>query len=255
MTILFYDKTFEGFLTAVFEVFEFKYRDVQIVHEGTFQNSFFTEPIEIITNPQKSDRVLKKLEKQLGKNGIQQILYAFLSEDASRELVLFQVISYAVENPSTDILKNFSNSFVMQLSKLVKSVNRERHRMKAFIRFELLKDGIYFAEIFPDFDVLTLIITHFKNRYQDQKWLIYDAKRGYGVYYDLIVVEIISLEKDAQFAISQKNELLHTSELNYQKLWIEYFDHTNIKERKNDKLHVQHVPKRYWNYLTEKKTL
>ena len=255
MTILFYDSTFEGFLTAVFEVFEYKYQDVQIVHSGTFQNSFFAEPIEIITNPEKSDRVLKRLEKQLGKSGIQDILYAFLSEDVSRETVLLQSISYAVANHDKNILKDFSNTAVMQLAKLVKSVHRERHRMKAFIRFELLKDGIYFAEIFPDFDVLTLIITHFKNRYQDQKWLIYDSKRGYGVYYDLTSVEIISLDRPIAFSESQKKELLDEKELHYQKLWIEYFDHTNIKERRNDKLHVQHVPKRYWKYLTEKKML
>jgi probable DNA metabolism protein len=242
-------------LTAVFEVFEYKYQDVQIVHSGTFQNSFFAEPIEIITNPEKSDRVLKRLEKQLGKSGIQDILYAFLSEDVSRETVLLQSISYAVANHDKNILKDFSNTAVMQLAKLVKSVHRERHRMKAFIRFELLKDGIYFAEIFPDFDVLTLIITHFKNRYQDQKWLIYDSKRGYGVYYDLTSVEIISLDRPIAFSESQKKELLDKKELHYQKLWIEYFDHTNIKERRNDKLHVQHVPKRYWKYLTEKKML
>ena len=182
MTILFYDKTFEGFLTAVFETFEHKYSDVQIVHKDIFQNSFFAEPIEIITNSEKADRVLKRLEKQLGKEGIQQILHTFLSEDASREKILLQIIHYAVANPNQNILKDFSNPDVMQLAKLVKSVHRESHRMKAFIRFELLKDGIYFAQIFPDFDVLTLIIKHFKNRYQDQKWLIYDSKRGYGVY-------------------------------------------------------------------------
>jgi hypothetical protein len=34
--------------------------------------------------------------------------------------------------------------------------------MEAFIRFEQLKDGIYFAKIDPDFDVLTLIIRHLK---------------------------------------------------------------------------------------------
>lgn len=255
MTILFYDKTFEGFLTAVFEVFEYKYTDVQIVHAETFQNSFFAEPIEIITNSEKADRVLKRLEKQLGKSGVQNILYAFLSEDFSRETILLQTISYAVANSDKNILNDFSHNSVMELSKLVKSVHRERHRMKAFIRFELLKDGIYFAEILPDFDVLTLIITHFKNRYQDQKWLIYDSKRGYGVYYDLTSVEIISLDQPSSFGESRKKDLLDEKELNYQKLWIEYFDHTNIKERKNDKLHVQHVPKRYWKYLTEKKML
>ena len=94
-----------------------------------------------------------------------------------------------------------------------------------------------------------------KNRYQDQKWLIYDSKRGYGVYYDLNVLEIITLDDTSVFGGSQKDDMLHDIEINYQKLWIEYFDHTNIKERKNDKLHVQHVPKRYWKYLTEKKVL
>ncbi len=255
MTILLYDKTFEGFLTAVFEVFEFKYQDVQIVHSGIFQNSFFADPITIVTDAQKSDRVLKRLEKQFGKSGIQDILYVFLSEDDSREIILLQTIFYAIERSDQNILKDFSHSAVMQVAKLVKSVNRERHRMKAFIRFELLKDGIYFAEIFPDYDVLTLIITHFKNRYQDQKWLIYDSKRGYGVYYDLESIEIISFDDDSNFAIRRKSDHFDDKEISYQKLWIEYFDHTNIKERKNTKLHVQHVPKRYWKYLTEKKML
>ena len=111
------------------------------------------------------------------------------------------------------------------------------------------------SEIFPDFDVLTLIITHFKNRYQDQKWLIYDGKRGYGVYYDLENVEIISFDQEAQNNLKNKDNLFDAKEIEYQKLWIEYFDHTNIKERKNTKLHVQHVPKRNWKYLTEKKIL
>ena len=168
---------------------------------------------------------------------------------------MLQTILYAIENSSKNVLKDFSHSAIMQVAKLVKSVNRERHRMKAFIRFELLKDGIYFAEIFPDFDVLTLIITHFKNRYQDQKWLIYDSKRGYGVYYDLEIIEIISFDDDSTFGIKRKIDHFDEKEISYQKLWIEYFDHTNIKERKNTKLHVQHVPKRYWKYLTEKKIL
>ena len=77
-------------------------------------------------------------------------------------------------------------------------------------------------------------------------------RRKYGVYYDLETVTIVTLDLDA---IVSKNidNLYSDSEINYQKLWSEYFDHTNIKERKNLQLHVQHVPKRYWKYLTEKK--
>jgi probable DNA metabolism protein len=41
-------------------------------------------------------------------------------------------------------------------------------------------------------------------------------------------------------------------EFQFQELWQNYFESTNITERKNIKLHVRHVPKRYWKYLSEK---
>ncbi|MCG9792102.1 TIGR03915 family putative DNA repair protein [Flavobacterium algicola] len=253
MTLLFYDKTIEGFFTAVFEIFEYKYEDVKIVGADENQNALFSENVTSITNLEKSDRVLNRLEKQLGKEGVRQLLYAFLSETEDVENVLLRVIQYSIANPNQNVLKNFSNPDVLQVSKLVKSVGREKHRMEAFVRFELLKDGIYFAKIYPDFNVLTLILRHFKNRYQDQKWLIYDFKRGYGVFYDLEVTEIVTFDDEVQLQLKNNDSLLDEKEIVYQKLWAEYFDHTNIKERKNMKLHVQHVPKRYWKYLTEKK--
>lgn len=255
MTLLSYDSSFEGFLTTVFEIFEFKYSNPKIIKREEVQQNLFATPIEVITDISKSDRVIKKLNDQLGNDGVRCLIYAFLSEKLSVENILFQVINYAVENPKINIMKDFSNDSVLQISQLTKSVGREKHRMEAFVRFELLKDDIYFAKIDPDFDVLTLIMNHFKKRYQDQKWLIYDLRRKYGVYYDLKNVEIVSLDLDLKLIENKSNAIFSDSEIEYQKLWWEYFDHTNIKERKNIKLHLQHVPKRYWKYLTEKKIL
>ena len=253
MTLLSYDSTFEGFLTAVFEIYEFKYLNPKIIKRDDLQQNLFADAVEIITDNSKSDRVIKKLNTQLESDGVRSLIYAFLSEKSGIEDVLFNVINYAVENPKVNILKDFANDNVLQIVQLTKSVGREKHRMEAFIRFEQLKDGIYFAKIEPDFDVLTLIIRHFKNRYQDQKWLIYDLRRKYGVYYDLKDIEIVSMDLDIKSLGDKNNSIFSETELNYQKLWWEYFDHTNINERKNTKLHVQHVPKRYWKYLTEKK--
>ncbi|MFA9188953.1 TIGR03915 family putative DNA repair protein [Flavobacterium sp. FBOR7N2.3] len=253
MTLLSYDSTFEGFLTAVFEIYEFKYSNPKIIKKDDLQQNLFADAIEIITDNSKSDRVIKKLNTQLESDGVRSLIYAFLSEKPGIEDVLFNVINYSVENPKLNILKDFANDNVLQIVQLTKSVGREKHRMEAFVRFEQLKDGIYFAKIDPDFDVLTLIIRHFKNRYQDQKWLIYDLRRKYGVYYDLKDIEIVSMDLDIKSLEDKNNQVFSETELNYQKLWWEYFDHTNIKERKNTRLHVQHVPKRYWKYLTEKK--
>ena len=255
MTLLSYDSTFEGFLTAVFEVYEFKYSNPKIIKNSDLQQNLFVDAVEIITDNSKSDRVIKKLQLQIGADGIRNIIYSFLSETVGVEDLLFQVIDYSVKIPTINIMKDFSNPYVLETSKLTKSVGREKHRMEAFIRFEQLKDGIYFAKIDPDFDVLTLIIRHFKNRYQDQKWIIYDLRRKYGVYYDLETAEIISMDLDIKSLDDKSGQVFSDTEIQYQKLWWEYFDHTNIKERKNIKLHVQHVPKRYWKYLTEKKSL
>lgn len=254
MMLLSYDSTFEGFLTTVFEIFEFKYPNPKIIKNSDVQQNLFAKPIEVITDTAKADRVMKKLKEQLEADGVRSLIYSFLSEKDAIEDVLLTVIQYAVANPTKNILKDFSNDAVLQISQLTKSVGREKHRMEAFIRFELLKDGIYFAKIDPDFDVLTLIIRHFKNRYQDQKWLIYDLRRKYGVYYDMKNVEIITMNLDIKSLNDKANQVFSDIEIEYQKLWSEYFDHTNIKERKNKKLHLQHVPKRYWKYLTEKKS-
>ena len=47
---------------------------------------------------------------------------------------------------------------------------------------------------------MPLIITHFKNRYADQRWIIYDLKRHYGIFYDLNKVEEITLETLPEFS-------------------------------------------------------
>lgn len=251
MTLLSYDNTLEGFFTAVFEAYEYKYIDPKPVRNDFLQQSLFAESIPIVTQQEKADRVTTMLEKQVGKEGMREILYGFLSEDNRFESVVFEIIRFCIQNPNQNVLKNYAHPAVLQLSKWVRSVGREAHRMEAFVRFELLQDGLYFSQIEPDFNVLPLISSHFKNRYQDQKWLIYDKRRNYGLYYDLESVDNIELEFDSP-KISEKHDL---SEQNFQTLWKEYFEHTTIKERKNTKLHLQHVPRRYWKYLTEKKTL
>jgi probable DNA metabolism protein len=49
-----------------------------------------------------------------------------------------------------------------------------------------------------------------------------------------------------------KDHLLAENEVQYQRLWKRYFKAITIRERINPKLHRQHLPRRYWKYLTEK---
>ena len=64
MTTLLYDGSFDGLFTAVFEVFEYRYNDAEIVSRENFlQENIFAEIHEVVTQTEKSERVLKKLEQ------------------------------------------------------------------------------------------------------------------------------------------------------------------------------------------------
>jgi len=248
---LIYDGSFNGFLTSVFIAFEEKLTVADIQRNGQGQNGLFSETETIFTHVEKAKRVWNGV-RQKSYNAITNIYFAYLSEAEGIEMVLYAYIRKLMAHKGKH--GDFSDETILYISQLARKVGREKHRMEAFVRFQLTKDNIYFANIEPDFDVLPLISKHFRNRYADQQWIIYDVKRGYGIFYNLEGVEIVSLNLDEiHFNRMRKSTSFTEMEYQYQDLWNNYFKSTNIKSRINRKLHTKHVPKRYWKYLSEKK--
>lgn len=251
MVRLIYDGSFEGLLTAVFEVYEYRYATAAIVPD-TFENQdMFAEEHVVSTDSSKAERVEKSLEKYGGHGTLKDLLRVHLSEDPHREQLILYAIRYMLKE-KTDIFKNFADENILRISKLVKSVRREKHRMEAFIRFRQLADGSFYAYIEPDFDVLPLILPHFRARYADQHWMIYDLRRNYGILYNLNSAEFFTPDDSQREVLRNPNAFLHETEKLYETLWQNYFRSTNIVQRRNPKLHLRHIPKRYWKYLSEK---
>jgi len=250
--VVVYDTTFEGLLSAVFEVYEHKVENACIRKEGVDIPQLFEAPLLVTTDERKTKRVLTKLKILIGEEGIIKLWKAWLTEEDDAEDCILGTIRYAIEQ-KVNVLSDFGNLWVLQLNQQLKKIGREKHRMEAFVRFQLTKDQLYYATVEPDFNVLPLLIKHFQSRYADQRWVIFDLKRQYGIYYDLKTTEFITFEKEgrADLKIPGK-EIFQEKEELYQLLWKDYFKSTNIKSRKNTKLHLQHVPRRYWKYLTEK---
>ena len=248
-----FDGSFEGLLSALFDFYELKPASVSLVAQQHFQPGLLDEPHYVHRSEEKATRVWNGLKKKLSTDWQTRFYKTFLSETAESFQHLFDFARYIFDNPKGSEV-NYGHPSVIAIAKMDKSVNRERHRMKAFIRFQETADGIFYAPIEPDYNVLPLISAFFKNRYADQKWIIYDLKRKYGLYYDLESVTEIVLEEtpDLKTTFLAPDSLNNKEEL-YSLLWNDYFKSTNIPARKNMKLHIQHVPKRYWKYLTEKK--
>jgi probable DNA metabolism protein len=82
--------------------------------------------------------------------------------------------------------------------------------------------------------------------------LIYDARLGFGIYYDLEALSNVELTFNTAGSANTLTEIYDVREEFFQDMWRRYFSSVNIIARKNMKLHIQHVPRRYWKYLTEK---
>ncbi|WP_440454213.1 TIGR03915 family putative DNA repair protein [Psychrobacter sp. ASPA161_9] len=263
-SIVLYEPSFEGWLSAVFYVYANRLQDdesLQLTAQDCYVPSLIAQAANVSIDEDKAERVLIKMNKILGRSGMRNILWGFLSEKDNIGTTLFQVIKYAIDYPIRHIMEDLGNLDVLELVQTVKSVGREKHRMEAFVRFEHTTDDIYFARVEPDFNVLPLIGEHFRQRYQDQHWAIYDLARGYGIYYDKsqstpsrpAALQTIT---DLDDAVLRNPASIHSEdEQRYQKFWQGYFTNVNIKERKNPRLHKQYLPQRYWKYLSEKQVL
>jgi len=251
-SILLYDGSFNGLLSSIFYVYDSKLKNVTIQQKDK-PIPMFGETISIDTEIEKSKRVWKAIRKK-SKNSLS-FYYTFLSEREDMERTLLAYARYVLDSTS-NIAGDYGHETVLQVAKIAKSVGREKHRMEAFVRFRLMKDDIYFATIEPDFNVLPIILKHFKSRYADQEWIIYDLQRKYGIHYDLKGVKEIQFEFEKNFKPTETSETIFAmEELEFQELWKNYFKSTNIASRKNMRLHLRHVPKRYWKYLSEKQRL
>ncbi len=253
MTHFVYDGSFEGLLTAVFDVYDRKAAAVRIVPAERYQPDAFAEKADVVTDDTKANRVWKGLQRKLSPAALRNVFSVYLSERPDREDLLL-AFCRMVFSTDEKVEENFSSSVVLQIAQVGKQLHREKHRFEAFVRFVQLGDGTYFATIDPDFNVLPLITSHFTDRYADQVWIIYDIRRRYSMHYDGRTVQEVRFDFLPVGSGLSITEVQSPHEDLYQRLWGVYYQSVNIPARRNLKLHRQHVPVRYWKYLTEKKT-
>jgi len=252
--ILVYDGTFEGYLSVIFEVYSRKLEPINIASEKNLQETMFVEKEFISTDTANADRVWKGLQHKL-KTELNQLPYsAWLSGEKGIEMALLHFIRLAFASPMP-IEGNFGDPDVLTVRKAARRVMKEAMHMLQFIRFQRTLDDIYFSAISPDYDVMPMTLRHLKERFADQQWVVYDLKRDYGFFYNKDTVEEITLNEKSFSTVNGEVplNLLQEDEAFYQTAWKGYCKNITIRERLNLKLQKQHMPKRYWKFLPEKR--
>lgn len=241
-----YDGSLEGALSAVYQMFHDKgdmLINTLVSFEG-LQYGFLDDICTCQTHPEWSNKVMHSILDTFGPEAFRRIGYAYLSEDVDFGTKLYRCLKSAYKQGAR-AMENLSDPHILALYKSYNAVARESHAMFGLIRFSELNKGIYYAHFEPTYDLLGLMVPHFKARLADQIWVIHDTKRKKAAFYNKETVHISDLDDLGALDFSNV-------EIDFQKMWRTYFDHIAILERKNPKLQRQKMPKKYWKFLTEK---
>lgn len=257
MTVYVFDGTMDGLLSAVFDAFLLKEEPEQLLTGGDVLPLFCERIYKVTTDAEKARRVWTGLEKQLPREALRVISTSQLSELQELWQPLFMLVC-KVFRQGKEVASNFADPDVLTVTQIARRVAHEAHRMMQFVRFQKAKDGTYLAVISPDHNVLPLIVDHFHDRFNNQPWLIYDARRHYGYHYDGESPPIhITFENETSVSFSLadgklSDDILSSDDHLLQDLWRTYFKAICIRERLNPRKQLNDMPRRYWKYLTEK---
>lgn len=251
MLVFCYDKTFEGLLSAVFDAYSGKKFPERLIGYGEPEPMFTEQLWHVASVREKADRVWRGLQKRMYPKALYMLSNVWLSEQPGSDELIFRYVRKIFDAPQAGMEANFTDPDMLQAHKIAQQVSREAEHVRQFVRFQKAGDDTYFAPIEPKYNCLPLSLSYFKDRFADQKWMIYDTRRGYGFYYDLRTVTEINLPNNPMDGSQLDDKLMAEDEKLFQKLWNGYFKALTIKERINPKLQRQHMPRRFWKYLPE----
>jgi probable DNA metabolism protein len=249
-----YDGSFFGYLSVIYEAFRTKVRPDAIIPMRPDIQMPLGESVTILRNEKNAQRVWAGLERTTCPKNARLVNIAFLAEEPQTEMLLWRYLHKVFTSALPGYYQNMLDDDVFDLVQMARRVNHEVHRFHGFVRFQKTADGIYFAPIDPDHNIVFLLTNHFKARYANQPWVIYDTKRKHGVYYDTTRAMELVIDNPG-FNLSDgklKEKARDMDQDYYANLWKAYYDAINIIERKNHRQMKRAMPQRYWKYLPEK---
>ena len=236
-----YDGSFAGFLTCVFESYVNREEPVEFRLPDDPCCSLY--PLRTVAPDQAhARRVYRSLADKLGWQGQRMVARGFLTCLPDKELWLWRFLRMGYQRGPA-LLWDLTDPTVDKLRKAVYHLEQEAHLYTGFVRFSEL-GGILVGEIEPKNRVLPLLRPHFCGRYPQENFVLHDRTHKEALVHQPGRWVILPVE---DFQLGPAGE----TELAYRKLWRSFYETIAIEGRYNPKCRLSHMPKRYWNMMTE----
>lgn len=239
-TIYQYDGSFDGLLCCIYESYTKKERPTAIFCDEDAEPCLFDVRM-VPTVPAHAERISRSLQK-ISPEVLPFLRRAFLTCLPEREMAIYRFI-VKLYREGTPYLTRLSDDDYQPLLRAVRHMSTEVEHLRGFLRFSI-HDGILSAEITPKNRVLPLLRGHFCERCHEERFFIYDRTHREALLYANGRARIVPIDG---FEPAPPDE----EEAEYRQLWKRFYDTVAIHERENPRLRMTHMPKRYWDTMTE----
>jgi len=236
-----YDGSFDGLLCCVFESYEKNEIPADILPWGAQIPLLL--PVKAVENDAgRAKRVLISVKEKIGEKALRFVRRAYLTCHPKKEVLILEFLRLGyIKGPC--VMDMLADTAVHELSCAVRHLEREAAHYAGFIRFSE-NAGALSAVIEPKNIVLPLIARHFRERFPDERFLIYDRTHEMALIHEDGSVVICGAES---FEQPEPDE----QELKFRTLWRLFYDTVEIRERRNPRCRMNNMPKRFWRCMTE----
>jgi len=237
-----FDGTFEGLITSFY--FAFKNKETpNFISLDKIQIGFLDIVIDITTDITIYNKMEEYLISKCTMICFKTIYTAFLNEKITNYINFFRFIKFAFTYKEHVLdLRNIPSVHEVLKAKL--AVERETHKILGLLRFKKIDEHLLYARYSPTHNITSLICPHFVNRLNAFNFVICDDKRDLYAIYN---------KKNVIITKSTTNEFINKNDIEdeYNAFFKIYYKHVAIKERKNLKLQMNLMPKKYWHFISE----
>lgn len=240
-----YDGSLAGFFCCVYESFYNKQVPANIIPDYDAELSLFTEKY-IETDMDKAQKVRNSIPEKISADALELIENVFLSCLKQKEMAMLRFLFLAYKE-GAKTLGMLGNPDVSVLLKAQKHLLGEAHLLLGFVRFSDY-NGKLVSIITPKNFILPFIAEHFVSRFSNEDFMIYDKTNKMALIYENKEKHLVPLE-NIDFLKAEDTEK------QYRALWKQFYNTIAIEGRYNPKCRMRHMPKRYWENMTEMKEL
>jgi probable DNA metabolism protein len=203
---------------------------------------FLFETTQIETVPEIAEATAALLKKRVSGTMWSDMWFALLSDKQGIDMALLRALA-KVWAGGKRAEGDLADEDIHAVRRAAWRTGAEYDKYLGVTRFKDV-GGLFYAELEPDCDILTLLADHFSARLPDRGWVLHDLRRGKAAVYDTRAWFVTDMDLPRSLPATEEEDA-------YRELWRKFYRSTTTRQRLNYKVQRGHIPKKYWKHLVE----